>query len=85
MWATEGAQTEQVSFRIVETCISENFSMVELVFEASRTIKAQEFATWIPQVSEITEIAWFSEEEVANLDGILERHRSLLVRLLRRP
>jgi ADP-ribose pyrophosphatase YjhB (NUDIX family) len=83
-WATEGKGASDVNFQIVQTCVSENFSMVELVFEASRRVSVQECAAWIPQVSEITEIAWFSADEIEGLEGLLERHRSLLLRLLHR-
>ncbi|NBX17672.1 MAG: NUDIX domain-containing protein [Proteobacteria bacterium] len=83
-WETARPQADPVDFKIADSCVSENFSMLELVFSASRKVTHQEMAEWIPQVSEIMEISWFSAEEIEALEGILERHRVLLLRLLRR-
>jgi ADP-ribose pyrophosphatase YjhB (NUDIX family) len=83
-WETAHPQAEPVHFQITDSCVSENFSMLELVFSASRKVTQHEIAAWIPQVSEIMEISWFSAEEIGALDGILERHRVMLLRLLRR-
>ncbi|NBO37840.1 NUDIX hydrolase [bacterium] len=74
----------QTPFVLRNSLVSENFPMLELIFEANRTLSADECAGWAVQASEISEFAWFHADELAALQGILERHRALLLDVLRR-
>ncbi|MBM3382490.1 MAG: NUDIX hydrolase [Betaproteobacteria bacterium] len=75
----------QRSFTLRHTLQSERFALLELVFELQGVANSSEIAHWKMQESEIEEIAWFSFEELAGLEGILERHRILLTDVLRHP
>lgn len=76
-----GGDTLDLSLQ--STCVSENFSMLELVFLAQPAVPEAVIQKWTPQASEIAEICWFSIEEIKNLEGILERHRAMLLAELR--
>jgi 8-oxo-dGTP pyrophosphatase MutT (NUDIX family) len=71
------------SFVLRHSLRSGKFPLLELVFELQGAANALEIAHWTMQSSEIEEICWFSFEQVTNLEGILERHRTLLVDVLR--
>lgn len=73
------------SFSLYATLLSERFPMLELVFRAERPLDAAEVARWQLQKSEITDVCWLAPNQVPAFEGILERHRSLLVGLLHRP
>jgi hypothetical protein len=73
------------SFSLYATLLSERFPMLELVFRAERPLDAAEVARWQLQKSEITDVCWLAPNQVPTFEGILERHRSLLVGLLHRP
>lgn len=82
-WSMDKTRSGPVILNIVETCVSENFALLELVYSAHRPVSHLEVAAWVPQASEITEIGWFTEADVLAEEGLLERHRSLILRVLR--
>lgn len=82
-WSLPEAGVNRVGFALRSSCVGERFSILELVYEASRAVTAAECHSWIAQKSEILEIGWFSADQIECLDGLLERHRSLLLSVLR--
>lgn len=67
------------------TLVSEKFQMLELVFKAELPVESKESAQWKLQSSEILDACWLSSDEIDALEGVLDRHRALLVDVLRRP
>ena len=62
--------------------VSENFPMIELIFEAKSSVSDADKSRWVLQKSEIEGVIWVSMEELSRLDGILERHRTAVMSIL---
>jgi ADP-ribose pyrophosphatase YjhB (NUDIX family) len=84
-WSLPADAATLKSFSLEKTCISAQFPMLELIFRFSRPIATAEIQDWKLQRSEILEVGWFSQNQIAELDGLLERHRALLLDVLRSP
>jgi ADP-ribose pyrophosphatase YjhB (NUDIX family) len=80
-WPSQETVQADVGLRLFRVCTSEKFPMLELVFAADRTATVEEISSWKIQASEISEVRWFTREEISSLEGILERHRELLLSL----
>lgn len=77
--------TPRQRFLVQECLTSEKFPLLEIVFAAETPLSPEECIGWVVQVAEIEEVSWMSLDDIEALDGILERHRRMLVHLLRRP
>ncbi len=82
-WSVDKTSSGPVTLNIVDTCVSENFALLELVYSAHRPVSPLEVAAWVPQASEITEIGWYTEADILAEEGLLERPRTLILRVLR--
>lgn len=65
---------------LVDTCVSAKFPMLELVYEAGVQVTSDVTERWFLQTDEILEVGWFDAQQVSLLEGLLERHRSLLLK-----
>lgn len=81
-WSLQSTGQTDVGLRLVRTCVSDKFTMLEIVFAAERPATAAEISSWKIQASEISDLGWFTRGEIARLEGILERHRELLLNFL---
>lgn len=66
-----------------ETLVSGSLPMIELIFEASTSVMESDKLLWSLQSSEIDDFCWMTAEELERHDGILARHKSAVLRILR--
>lgn len=65
-----------------KTLVSENFPLIELIYEAKDKVSEQDYLQWIIQDSEIEEFSWMTPEQVQSHQGILARHKSAVLDIL---
>lgn len=82
-WMTELTGPRALTLKLVSSCISEKFPMLELIYLAEEKVSEEVSRTWLLQPSEISELGWFSLRDLETMDGLLERHRSVLLSVLR--
>jgi 8-oxo-dGTP pyrophosphatase MutT (NUDIX family) len=76
-WCSSGALVHR------RTAVSEHFPLLELIFEAKARVSERDCASWVFQGSEIDGYSWLTAEDIQNHDGILARHKSAVLDVLR--
>ncbi|MEY2987613.1 MAG: hypothetical protein RJB13_1134 [Pseudomonadota bacterium] len=76
-WCTSGELV------LKRTIVSENFPLIELIFEAVVRVSEHDCEKWVIQESEIDGFFWMTSDEVENHPGVLARHKSAVLDILR--
>ncbi|MEN9809365.1 MAG: hypothetical protein RLZZ488_932 [Pseudomonadota bacterium] len=76
-------QEADLPLMLVDSCVSAKFPMLELIYEAGVRVTSDTSELWVLQSSEILEVGWFDDQQIGQLEGLLDRHRSLLLKKMK--